>query len=337
MEPLVFARIDRDSARAINAAIGFQPLGPDAPIPFVLPSASADYERALDCLASAVWYEAGDDRGGQQAVAQVVLNRLRHPAYPHTVCGVVYQGAQRSTGCQFTFTCDGALARHPSIPGWQRARDTARAFLAGATDPRVGMATHYHTDWVHPYWSASLDKIAQVGTHLFFRWHGGWGRRAAFASGYAGGEQREPRLAMLSPAHAGGDTPRLAYALDGAAGFASPARAGGSGLVDRGSGDHFILVDAQGDGGALALQGLGQCRGASYCKVVGWDRRAQGFGSPDNPVARTVAFLYVSDRRTGVEVVLWDCGRYNRPVDSQCLSEANRRWISFQGDLSRAS
>ncbi|MFD2579577.1 cell wall hydrolase [Novosphingobium colocasiae] len=168
------------------------------------PPASADYARALDCLASAVWYEAGDDRGGQQAVAQVVLNRLRHPAYPHTVCGVVYQGAQRSTGCQFTFTCDGALARRPSVAGWQRARETARAFLAGTTDPRVGMATHYHTDWVHPYWSASLDKIAKVGTHLFFRWHGGWGRRAAFASGYAGGEQREPRLAMLSPAHAGG-------------------------------------------------------------------------------------------------------------------------------------
>ncbi|MGJ3626051.1 cell wall hydrolase [Sphingomonas sp. MMS24-JH45] len=84
---------------------------------------------------------------------QVVLNRLRHPAFPKTVCGVVFQGAERSTGCQFTFTCDGALARQPSPLAWDRARKVAAAALAGAVYRPVGYATHYHTDWVVPYWS----------------------------------------------------------------------------------------------------------------------------------------------------------------------------------------
>ena len=70
--------------------------------------------RALDCLTSAIYYEAGQEStDGQRAVAQVVLNRVRHPAFPASVCGVVYEGSTRATGCQFTFTCDGSLARAP--------------------------------------------------------------------------------------------------------------------------------------------------------------------------------------------------------------------------------
>ncbi|MCZ3110870.1 cell wall hydrolase, partial [Acinetobacter baumannii] len=68
--------------------------------------------RAIDCMAAAVLYEAGDDAVGQRAVAQVVINRVRHPAFPKTICAVVFQGSDRATGCQFTFTCDGALVRH---------------------------------------------------------------------------------------------------------------------------------------------------------------------------------------------------------------------------------
>ena len=103
---------------------------------------------------------------------QTVLNRVRHPAFPATVCGVVFQGSERSTGCQFTFTCDGALARQPSAAAWARARALAEQALDGAVDERVGNATHYHTDWVVPYWRTSLDKIAQVETHIFDRWRG---------------------------------------------------------------------------------------------------------------------------------------------------------------------
>lgn len=328
--------IDPQTAREINAARPFADLGPEQPRPFQLDPAGTDFSRAVDCLASAMLYEAGDEQVGQSAVAQVVLNRVRHPAFPHSVCAVVYQGSERATGCQFTFTCDGALRRPPSPAAWQRARVGAGRFLRGAIDPAVGMATHYHTDWVHPYWSASLDKIAKVGTHLFFRWRGAWGHRAAFSSAYAGSEGVVGKLASLSPARHSSGAPHLETETDGL--LAGPRtllpRAK---LLAAGTGDHFILVDATGDGRMLAMQGLGHCTGQTYCKVVGWDRRSQGYGSPATPLIRSVAFLYVSDKRTGVEVVLWDCVRYNRPSESQCLNEANRRWISFEGDLSRAS
>jgi spore germination cell wall hydrolase CwlJ-like protein len=335
VEPLVFADVAPQAARTINDAVPFVSLGLDRALPFRIALEAPQFARARDCLASAMLYEAGDDRTGQAAVAQVVLNRMRHPAFPHSVCAVVYQGSERATGCQFTFTCDGALARTPPLAAWQRARTAAAAFLDGETDPAVGMATHYHTDWVHPYWSVTLDKIARVNTHLFFRWQGSWGRRGAFASAYAGSEPLERKLAFLSPAHRD--------PADGLAEDIAPApRVEDGPAPDRGTlapreGDHFILVDGGGDGSALAMQGLSECNRQPYCKVVGWDRHSQTYGSPQNPLIRTVAFLYVSDRRTGVEIVLWDCARFNRPSNAQCLSDENRRWITFQGNLSRAS
>jgi spore germination cell wall hydrolase CwlJ-like protein len=337
VEPLVFADVDPQTARDLNAAIPYAPLGADSPAPFRAAPGSEDFARALDCLASAILYEAGDDPLGQAAVAQVVLNRVRHPAFPSSVCAVVYQGSERTTGCQFTFTCDGALRRVPAPAAWDRARVMATAFLNGRTDPRVGMATHYHTDWVHPYWSTALDKIARVDTHLFFRWRGAWGRRSAFSSAYSGAEPREAELAWLSAAHQAPDAMKRATEADltNVGNDVGPQSA--AGMLRSRPGDHLILVDGGGDGTELALQGLSQCAGESYCKVIGWDRRSQDYGSPHNPVIRTVAFLYVSDKRTGVEMVLWDCARFNRPSDSQCLSDRNRRWISFQGDLSRAS
>lgn len=142
---------------------------------------------ALDCLTAAVYYEAAsEDERGQRAVAQVVLNRVRHPAFPSSICGVVYQGSERRTGCQFTFTCDGSLARRPGRTGWQRARRIAEQALAGGVEPAVGMATHYHANWVVPYWAPKLDKIASVGAHIFYRWRGHWGRRQMFTQTYAG-------------------------------------------------------------------------------------------------------------------------------------------------------
>jgi hypothetical protein len=179
-----------DDAVRVNQAI---PLinGPNpAAAQFRLAAAStAARERAIECLTSAVYYEAGsEDVDGQRAVAQVVLNRVRHPAFPATVCGVVFQGSTRATGCQFTFTCDGSLARRPSEAGWDRARKIAEAALAGAVYAPVGYATHYHANYVVPYWASSLAKNAVVGAHIFYRWAGGWGRPAAFAMRYAGVE-----------------------------------------------------------------------------------------------------------------------------------------------------
>ncbi|PNU05597.1 hypothetical protein A8V01_15670 [Novosphingobium guangzhouense] len=221
----------------------------------------------------------------------------------------------------------------PSPAAWRRAQKTAADFLAGEIDPTVGLATHYHTEQVHPYWSATLDKIAKVGDHLFFRWRGSWGRKAAFGAHYVGDEPYQLKLAALSLAHNTADgTVTVAAGTLPTVELTTAAA-----TLTKNPGEHFILVDGGGDGTGLAMQGLNECIGQTYCKVVGWDRRSQTNGAPARPLIGTVAFLYVSDKRTGVEIVLWDCARFNRPVDTQCLSDRNRRWITFQGDLSRAS
>jgi len=163
--------------------------------PFLLQATSPEYARALQCLSQAVYYEAArEPQLGQEGVAQVVLNRVRHPAYPKSVCGVVYQGAARVTGCQFTFTCDGALRWAPEPGLWRRAKSVAEHALAGYVDKTVGSATHYHARYVAPYWAPTLVKMTQVGQHIFYRWTGPWGEPPAFTGRYAGGE------AYLSPA-----------------------------------------------------------------------------------------------------------------------------------------
>ena len=138
--------------------------------PFVASSDPAAFDRSLECLTQAIYYEArsqSDD--GQRAVAQVVLNRVRHPAYPNSVCGVVYQGSERGTGCQFTFTCDGAMNAAIEPYAWDRARRIAEAALRGSVYRPVGLATNYHTTAIHPYWAPSLVPQVTVGAHIFYR------------------------------------------------------------------------------------------------------------------------------------------------------------------------
>jgi hypothetical protein len=149
-------------------------------------------------MTAAIYYEAAyETTDGQRAVAQVVLNRMRHPAFPKTVCGVVFQGSTRATGCQFTFTCDGALARQPTDEGWARARKVAEAALNGHVMRKVGNATHYHAAYVAPYWSPSLVKVGTIGAHIFYRWTGGAGLPPAFGGRYAGGETAGLQIATL--------------------------------------------------------------------------------------------------------------------------------------------
>ncbi len=181
-------------AVALNAAQpGLSGAIPSA-APFRLDAAltdSASMTNAQDCLTAAIYYEAASESAqGQRAVAQVVLNRVRHPAYPHSVCGVVFQGSQRTTGCQFSFTCDGSLARKPGASAWLRAEQVAAEALAGRVEPSVGTATHYHTIWVVPYWQSSLTKITTIGAHIFYKWAGGGGSRSAFDQRYDGTETR---------------------------------------------------------------------------------------------------------------------------------------------------
>jgi hypothetical protein len=138
--------------------------------PFVASSDTTTFDRSLECLSQAIYYEArsqSDD--GQRAVAQVVLNRVRHPAFPNSVCGVVYQGSQRSTGCQFTFTCDGSMNGGVRPDAWERARRIAESALRGSVYRPVGLATNYHTTAIHPYWAPSLVPQAIVGAHIFYR------------------------------------------------------------------------------------------------------------------------------------------------------------------------
>jgi spore germination cell wall hydrolase CwlJ-like protein len=178
---------------------------------FVVPGNEAmafSRQSAVNCLTAAVYYEAASESDvGQRAVAQVVLNRVRHPAYPKSVCEVVFQGSERKTGCQFSFTCDGSLARQPSQTGWQKAALVAEAALSGFIEPTVGMATHYHTIWILPYWASSLDKITTVGAHIFYRWKGYWGQRSAFSGNYTG-EVFDPTASTI-PLDAGAALPGL--------------------------------------------------------------------------------------------------------------------------------
>ena len=163
---------------------------PDTPAsPFKLDANAGTRERALECLTQAVYYEAATEGvDGQRAVAQIVLNRMRHPAYPASVFGVVYQGSERPTGCQFTFTCDGSLARVPAQSLWKQAHKIAAEALAGKVYSQVGHATHYHADYVLPYWADSLDKSVQIGRHIFYRLKSGLGASGAFRQRYAGVE-----------------------------------------------------------------------------------------------------------------------------------------------------
>jgi spore germination cell wall hydrolase CwlJ-like protein len=196
--PLIMKQIAPEQALKVNAEIPVAS-GPN-PIaaPFRLAGNASARAQALTCLASAVYYEAGNqDADGGRAVAQVVLNRVRHPAFPGSVCGVVYQGSTRATGCQFTFTCDGSLNRQPDADGWRRAKLIAEQALNGATYAPVGWATHYHADYVVPYWASSMTKNAVVGAHLFYRWAGNWGTPAVFAKTYDG---HEPNAAALRTA-----------------------------------------------------------------------------------------------------------------------------------------
>ncbi len=194
--PLLVRDLAPTEALAVNGKIPVSGGPNPVAAPFsVAKLDSAARAQALECLAQAVYYEAGSQSDdGERAVAQVVLNRVRHPAFPSTVCGVIYQGSTRTTGCQFTFTCDGSLMRRPDAEGWARAKRIAEAALNGAVFGPIGLATHYHADYVVPYWASTMAKNAVVGAHLFYRWAGSWGQPAAFTDKYS---RREPSAAAL--------------------------------------------------------------------------------------------------------------------------------------------
>ncbi|WP_332837875.1 cell wall hydrolase [Sphingomonas sp. MA1305] len=174
-----------------------------APAFFAQARSDEDARRAAECLTAAVYYEArSEPLDGQRAVAQVVLNRVRDRAFPHSVCGVVYQGSQRRTGCQFSFTCDGSMAFRRDPLAWSRAAQVAAAALAGQVYAPIGSATFYHANYVLPWWASSLTRIGSVGAHIFYRWRGAMEQALSFRASYVGVEPGIASAVPLAPAPA---------------------------------------------------------------------------------------------------------------------------------------
>ncbi len=240
-----------DQAKLINASLPFA----NGPVlsarPFEVSGSDVDQRRALLCLTQAVYYEAGfEPLEGRRAVAQVVLNRMRHPAFPKSVCGVVYQ--RNSTPvCQFTFVCDGSLYRRPAAASWNQAEQVARAALGGYVERSVGAATHYHADYVAPRWAPLLAKVSKLGQHIFYRWPGSWGQPAAFTGRYIG-EPRDP-LSMRPPLSAIASATTDPIALQAIAGPPVPrAENDVGGLLDPTKGWTLNIPGPEETGGSAA-------------------------------------------------------------------------------------
>ena len=326
-DTVILSQLAADDAQARNAAVGFAEAGPGKATPFSFRGSSADRARARDCLALAGMAEAGGGDGDQRAVMQVILNRVRHPAFAKTVCGVVFEGSQRPTGCQFSFTCDGSLARRYSDAAWRAARARVDEMLAGAIDATVGNATHFHANYVYPWWSDKLDKVAQVGPHIFFRWRGFWGTRNALSARYGGGEPDPLRLqeTALTVATAnplptlmqGGEAVRsittemVNQTTEG--GDATPSSPG--------AGIHFVLVSPSDAPAALVDKARSLCGSEGYCRVQGWsDANNIPAKLPLTEEARrSVRFSFVSASANAAEAIFFDCRTFPAPDVGTCL------------------
>lgn len=296
--------------------------------PFKYWGPRTDRERAAQCLAAAAWYEIGDDRTGQRAVVQTVINRVNHPGFPNSVCGVVFEGSQRSTGCQFTFTCDGSLSRRrPSARAWERALSVANDALDGFVDASIGSATHYHADYVTPWWSAHLKRLTAVGPHVFYRWSGNRGTlrapgrldaeldyqtlvkrstegRAEISAETGTGENAQMTRVEAANIAAGSAIPSATIA---------PAKPVGKAI--------FLQVNDQQPSGRWAISALNACAGRKDCQVIAYDsagavgaNKSRSPGQFDRP-----RFLFLRDAKSGMDIALWDCERAPRPSPSQCL------------------
>jgi len=246
----------------------------------------------------------------------------------------VFQGSERNTGCQFTFACDGALARTYPETSWRDARANADAALSGKVYKPVGYATHYHTDWVVPYWSSSLDKITAVHTHLFFRWTGWWGTPTAFRYQYAGKEPYVAKLADRFTAHRmpdaivdpanpidipGVETAATTPPLADAAGDKTNATVHQPMADDK---DVFLVVLKAKDLASFQDQAQRSCGKRISCKFIVWTdpksvpKDASTQITPEQFDA--MAFSYLRDRDHDFERFRWNCRMFERPK-GQCL------------------
>lgn len=164
-------------------------------------SRAEDMVAETKCLSQAVYYEArSESSSGQLAVAEVIINRVKDHRYPNSICGVVFQGATRTTGCQFTFTCDGAMKREPRGKLWDKAQNVASHVVMGLNERKTAGATHYHATYVNPVWNSGLVRTRQIGTHIFYRFPRGGEWAAASAKQNQRLAQRRSGLSAIVPA-----------------------------------------------------------------------------------------------------------------------------------------
>ncbi|MFM5947905.1 MAG: cell wall hydrolase [Novosphingobium sp.] len=315
-----------DRARAANLADPFfaGSIAPAAPFRFA--GTFSDRANARDCLALAAMAEAGNTDEGQRAVIQVILNRVRHPAFAKTVCGVVFEGSQRRTGCQFTFTCDGSLTRKYGDLAWAQARQRADEALGGRVDAVVGTATHYHTDWVYPSWSPQLQKIAQVDTHLFYRWPGDWGTAKSWTA-YRGGEMSFASLMTGDPQVGASGAPEEA---DASAAIIAPLPkdtpkvTGGQVVMRVPSGKaNFVVVSPRAGAASALTMAKTLCTSEGTCRVMGWASKAEIPATfPLSKASRqTLQFSYTRDP-SGSEITLYNCDSFKGLPREQCIPAA---------------
>ena len=132
-----------------------------------------NYKLAIEqhqCLSKAIYYEArSESLIGQKAVAEVILNRRRSKHFPDTICEVVFQGSERKTGCQFSFTCDGSISAEIEEKNWKRSQNIAKLIMVGGVRPFTENSTHYHTVDISPPWINDLRPTRKIGSHMFYR------------------------------------------------------------------------------------------------------------------------------------------------------------------------
>jgi spore germination cell wall hydrolase CwlJ-like protein len=330
------------AAAAVSAAVQVQETadaangGNAAQLQFL--GSAGDRDRAIDCLAVAAWYEAGTDIDHQRSVMQVVLNRVAHPSFPKSVCGVVFEGSHRTTGCQFTFTCDGSMVRRrPSPAAMARARAVAALALKITIHPDVAQATHYHADYVMPWWASKLVRLGKVGPHIFYRWAGARGALAGRPSSAGEADlaqlsfhaiSRDSSIAapgvLLPPdqtATAMASLPATVPLADMPTSEPAPAIP-----APKTDGAIFLAVDKASPSGRWAVSALGKCSGQNGCRVLAYESPEQSArNSTVSARAREKPiFLFVRDATSGIELALWDCEKVERPASSQCLPGADR-------------
>ena len=337
------------AAATVNAVVqaktvlGAANSGISAQLQFLGPA--GDRDRAIDCLAVAAWYEAGNDFDGQRSVMQVVLNRVAHPSFPKSVCGVVFEGSHRATGCQFTFTCDGSMARRrPSPIAMARARAIAALALKRTIYPEVSQATHYHADYVLPWWSSKLVRLGKVGPHIFYRWPGMRGALSGRPSSASEAElaqltyQAMSRPDSLSATSVAESTQLIATTMStSTAPLAQPEPTAGNitsvAPAMKTDGAIFLAVDRASPSGRWAVSALGKCTGQAGCRVLAYETQEK-LAHNSNISARArekPIFLFVRDATSGVQLALWDCEKVERPASSQCLPNVDRELVRLLG------